>query len=65
VVPAHSVKFAARLQAVVDEDAVALLRVAAAGGHGHGRAQDALVAERADVLAFIAAHTGLPADAFA
>ena len=65
VVPAHSVKFAARLQAVVDEDAVALLRVAAAGGHGHGRAQDALVTERADVLAFIAAHTRLPADAFA
>jgi prolyl oligopeptidase len=64
VVPAHSVKFAARLQAVVDEDAVALLRVAAAGGHGHGRSQDALVAERADVLAFIAAHTGLPGAAF-
>ena len=64
VVPAHSVKFAARLQAVADEDAVALLRVAAAGGHGHGRSQDALVTERADVLAFIARHTGIPADAF-
>jgi prolyl oligopeptidase len=64
VVPAHSVKFAAQLQAVVYEGAVALLRVAAAGGHGHGRSQEALVTERADVLAFIAAHTGLPAGAF-
>jgi prolyl oligopeptidase len=64
VVPAHSVKFAARLQAVVEENSVALLRVAAAGGHGHGRSQDALVTERADVLAFVATHTGLPAEAF-
>ncbi len=59
VVPAHSIKFAAQLQAVSDEDAVALLRVAPAGGHGHGRSHAALIAERGDVLAFLTQHTGL------
>lgn len=59
VVPAHSLKFAARLQAVSPADAVALLRVDTASGHGAGRSHDALVAERADFLAFVAHHTGL------
>lgn len=59
VVPAHSMKFAARLQAVSAEDAVALLRVEASGGHKEGRARDALVAERTDVLAFLCRHTSL------
>jgi prolyl oligopeptidase len=59
VVPAHSIKFAAQLQAVSPPDAVALLRVEASGGHKEGRSHDALVAERADVLAFLSRHTGL------
>ncbi len=59
VVPAHSVKFAARLQAVSAPGSVALLRVETAGGHGLGRARRALVDERTDVLAFVSAHTGL------
>lgn len=59
VVPAHSIKFAARLQSVSAPDATALLRVAPSGGHGHGRSHAALIAERSDVLAFIARHTGL------
>lgn len=59
VVPAHSMKFAARLQAVSAPDAVALLRVEPATGHGAGRPRHAIVAERVDVLAFLAAHTGL------
>jgi prolyl oligopeptidase len=59
VVPAHSIKFAAQLQAVSPEDAVTLLRVEASGGHRDGRSHDALIAERADVLAFLSAHTGL------
>ncbi|MGI8879980.1 MAG: prolyl oligopeptidase family serine peptidase [Jatrophihabitans sp.] len=59
VVPAHSIKFAAQLQAVSAGDATALLRVAPAGGHGHGRSHDALIAERGDVLAFLSTHTGL------
>ncbi len=59
VVPAHSIKFAAQLQAVSPDRAIALLRVEAAGGHKEGRSRTALVAERADVLAFICRHTGL------
>ncbi|HEY2297369.1 MAG TPA: prolyl oligopeptidase family serine peptidase [Jatrophihabitans sp.] len=59
VVPAHSMKFAAQLQAVVPDDAVALLRVDAASGHKEGRSHDALIAERADVLRFLSYFTGL------
>jgi prolyl oligopeptidase len=59
VVPAHSMKFAAALQAVSPPDAVALLRVDAASGHKQGRSHDALIAERTDVLAFLSGHTGL------
>ncbi|MGH8863004.1 MAG: prolyl oligopeptidase family serine peptidase, partial [Jatrophihabitantaceae bacterium] len=59
VVPAHSMKFAARLQAVSPPDRVALLRVDDASGHRDGRSHDALVGERSDVLAFLAHHTGL------
>jgi prolyl oligopeptidase len=59
VVPAHSLKFAAQLQAVSPSNAVALLRVDTASGHGYGRSHDALVAERTDVLRFLSHHTGL------
>jgi prolyl oligopeptidase len=60
VMPAHSFKFAARLQAVSPPDAIALLRVALAGGHGQGRSKQALIDERTDVIAFISTHTHLP-----
>jgi prolyl oligopeptidase len=59
VVPAHSYKFAARLQAVSGPGAIALLRVELDGGHGAGRARSAIVAERTDALAFISRHVGL------
>ena len=59
VVPAHSLKFAAALQAVSPPGAVALLRVDSASGHGDGRSHDALVAERTDVLRFLSYYTGL------
>jgi prolyl oligopeptidase len=59
VVPAHSMKFAAGLQAVSRPGAVALLRVEASGGHKEGRSHDALIAERADVLAFLSRYTAL------
>jgi prolyl oligopeptidase len=59
VVPAHSMKFAAALQAVSPPEAVALLRVDAASGHKQGRSHDALISERTDVLAFLSRHTSL------
>ncbi len=62
VVPAHSFKFAARLQAVSPPEAVAYLRVEYSAGHGLGKSRSTLIAERTDLLAFIAHHTGLALD---
>lgn len=62
VVPAHSFKFAARLQAVSPPDAVAYLRVQYSAGHGQGKSRSTLIAERTDLLAFLACHTGLSLD---
>ena len=59
VVPAHSFKFAARLQALSPPDAVACLRVDYSAGHGQGKSRSALIAERTDLLAFLSCHTGL------
>ncbi len=59
VVPAHSYKFAARLQEVSAAGATALLRVEIDAGHGAGRARSAVVAERTDALSFISAAVGL------
>jgi prolyl oligopeptidase len=61
VVPAHSFKFAARLQAV-NPSGLCLLRVNYGAGHGSGMSRATLLAERTDLLAFIAAHTGLALD---
>lgn len=61
VVPAHSFKFAARLQAV-HPDGLCLLRVNRGAGHGLGMSRATLLAERIDMLAFITAHTGLALD---
>ena len=58
VVPAHSFKFAARLQAV-NPNGLCLLRVNHDAGHGSGMSRATLLAERTDMLAFVAAHTGL------
>jgi prolyl oligopeptidase len=58
VVPAHSFKFAARMQAV-DPNGTCLLRVTYGAGHGLGKSRATLLAERTDLLAFVAAHTGL------
>ncbi|HEY2041873.1 MAG TPA: prolyl oligopeptidase family serine peptidase [Jatrophihabitans sp.] len=59
VVPAHSLKFAARLQSVSQDGAIAHLRVDFGAGHGLGRSRSTLIQERTDQLTFIAAHTGL------
>ena len=55
VVPAHSFKFAAALQAARPAGCPSpvLLRVETAAGHGHGKPTSKAIAERADVLAFL------------
>jgi prolyl oligopeptidase len=53
VVPGHSLKFAAALQAAQAGSAPILLRVDAEAGHGHGKPTGKAIAEAADCLAFI------------
>jgi prolyl oligopeptidase len=55
VLPGHSYKFAAALQAAQGGDAPILLRVAMAAGHGGGTPTSKLLDEAADRLAFLAA----------
>lgn len=64
VVPGHSFKYAARMQAAQGgafspNDPPRLIRIATRSGHGSGRPTDQLIDEAADMWAFIAAHTGL------
>jgi prolyl oligopeptidase len=62
VVPSHSFKFAATLQAVQSKVAgcnrPALIRVEVQGSHGY-RPLDRRIAEMADIWAFTARHTGM------
>ena len=60
VVPGHSFKFAAALQAAQAGEAPILLRVDRSGGHGAGKPTSMVIRERADVLAFLARVLGLP-----
>ena len=53
VVPAHSLKFAAALQAAQACDSPVLLRVEPSAGHGAGKPTSKSISERADVLAFL------------
>ena len=53
VVPGHSFKFAAALQAAQTGDAPVLIRVDTDAGHGAGKPVHKLIEERADVLAFL------------
>ena len=52
VVPGHSLKFAAALQAAQAGPAPVLLRVETSTGHGAGKPTSKVIDERADVLAF-------------
>ena len=52
VVPAHSFKFAAALQAAQAGPAPVLIRIETKAGHGAGKPTSKQIAERADVLAF-------------
>lgn len=58
VVPSHSFKFAATLQAAQGCDKPVLIRVEVQGSHGY-RPTDKLIAERADLWAFAAAQMGV------
>ncbi len=58
VVPSHSFKFAAALQAAQGCAKPVLIRVATQGSHAY-RTTDEEIAERADILAFVAHQLGL------
>jgi prolyl oligopeptidase len=59
VVPAHSFKYAAALQATGTGDKPQLLRVEKRAGHGSGRPTEKVIQGGADVLAFLAYWSGL------
>ena len=63
VVPGHSFKYAAALQAADTGDAPTLIRIETRAGHGAGTPVSKLIEEAADRWAFIAWHTGLDAEA--
>jgi prolyl oligopeptidase len=58
VVPSHSFKFTAALQAAQACERPVLIRVETRGSHGY-RPTDRLIAEKADQWAFAAAHLGV------
>ncbi|WP_442789672.1 prolyl oligopeptidase family serine peptidase [Novosphingobium sp. SL115] len=59
VVPAHSFKYVAALQAAQIGEKPHLLRVEAQAGHGGGKPVEKVIGTGADVLAFLAYWTGL------
>ena len=63
VVPGHSFKFAAALQAAQGGDAPILIRIETDAGHGVGKPTDKLVAERADVVTFLVRTLGVGSSA--
>lgn len=54
VVPAHSFKYLATLQATSTGDAPKLIRIETSAGHGAGTPTSKVIEERSDVLAFVA-----------
>jgi prolyl oligopeptidase len=56
VVPAHSFKFAAALQAAHDGDAPVLIRIDTKAGHGAGKPTSKQIEEAADKWAFLVAN---------
>jgi prolyl oligopeptidase len=59
VVPAHSHKFTATLQAAQAGTAPILTRIETSAGHGAGKPTDKAIAERADVFAFLVKNLGM------
>jgi len=60
VVPAHSFKFAARLQAVQSCQNPVLIRIETRAGHGAGKPTSKIIEEGTDRLAFIAHELAVP-----
>ena len=61
VVPSHSFKYAAALQAAQGCERPVLIRVETAGSHGY-QPTDRIIAETADILAFALANLQSDAD---
>ena len=59
VVPGHSFKYAAALQAADLGQRPQLIRIETRAGHGSGKPTDKAIEEGADILAFLAQWTGL------
>lgn len=59
VVPGHSFKYAAALQAASPNGKPHLIRIETRAGHGAGKPTEKVVAENADILSFLAQWTGL------
>jgi prolyl oligopeptidase len=59
VVPGHSFKYAAALQAADNGDAPHLIRIETRAGHGAGKPTAKIIEELADVWAFFARYTGM------
>ncbi|UXH77284.1 prolyl oligopeptidase family serine peptidase [Roseateles amylovorans] len=59
VVPAHSFKYTATLQAADTGTAPKLIRIETQAGHGAGKPTSKIIEERADILAFIANTFGM------
>ncbi len=59
VVPGHSFKYAAALQAADIGAKPQLIRIETRAGHGTGKPTDKAIEENADILAFLAHWTGL------
>lgn len=60
VVPAHSFKFAATLQAAQKGDRPILIRIDSAAGHGMGKPLSKKIEEQTDQLAFLFENTATP-----
>jgi len=61
VVPAHSFKYAAALQAAQGGDAPILIRIETKAGHGAGKPTAKLIEEAADVYTFLTKALGVSA----
>ncbi len=59
VVPGHSFKYTAALQAAALGERPQLIRIETRAGHGSGKPTDKAIAEAADIMSFLAHWTGL------